>query len=66
MLGGSSTINYNIHMYGSPQDFEAWEQQYGAKGWGFAEMKKYANKAECRRLRPKLFKVMTEDREHVA
>lgn len=45
-------------MFGSPQDFEAWEQQHGAKGWGYAEMKKYANKAECRRLRPKLFKVM--------
>ncbi|XP_063870481.1 neither inactivation nor afterpotential protein G-like isoform X2 [Scylla paramamosain] len=56
VLGGSGSINYNIHMHGSPQDFQAWEQQYGATGWGFAEMKKYANKAECLRLRPKLFK----------
>lgn len=56
VLGGSGSTNYNIHMFGSPQDFQVWEQQYGATGWGFAEMKKYANKAECRRLRPKLFK----------
>ncbi|XP_071551498.1 neither inactivation nor afterpotential protein G-like isoform X2 [Panulirus ornatus] len=56
VLGGSATINYNIHMFGSPQDFQVWEDEYGATGWGFDEMKKYANKAECRRLRPKIFK----------
>ncbi|XP_064108137.1 L-sorbose 1-dehydrogenase-like [Macrobrachium nipponense] len=56
VLGGSGTMNYNIHTYGSPQDFDAWESDYGAVGWGFSEMKKYANKAECWRLRPKVFK----------
>ncbi|KAK7072954.1 hypothetical protein SK128_018785, partial [Halocaridina rubra] len=56
VLGGSGTINYNIHMYGSPQDFDAWESEYGVKGWSFSEMKKFANMAECWRLRPKLFK----------
>ncbi|XP_042227977.1 neither inactivation nor afterpotential protein G-like [Homarus americanus] len=56
VLGGSGTINYNIHMLGSPQDFQVWEEEYGAAGWGFTQMRKYANKAECRRLRPKIFK----------
>lgn len=56
VLGGSGTINYNIHMFGSPHDFQTWESEFGATGWGFPEMKKYSNKAECRRLRPKLFK----------
>ncbi|XP_068203990.1 neither inactivation nor afterpotential protein G-like [Palaemon carinicauda] len=56
VLGGSGTINYNIHMYGSPQDFDSWEKDFGATGWGFSEMKKFANMAECWRLRPKLFK----------
>ncbi|XP_064108127.1 neither inactivation nor afterpotential protein G-like isoform X1 [Macrobrachium nipponense] len=56
VLGGSGSINYNIHMYGSPQDFETWEKEFGATGWGFSEMKKFANMAECWRLRPKLFK----------
>ncbi|XP_068203989.1 L-sorbose 1-dehydrogenase-like [Palaemon carinicauda] len=56
MLGGSGSVNFNIHTYGSPQDFDSWENEHGAVGWGFAEMKKYANKAECWRLRPKLFK----------
>ncbi|XP_069942721.1 L-sorbose 1-dehydrogenase-like isoform X2 [Cherax quadricarinatus] len=56
MLGGTGSINFNIHMFGSPQDFQVWEQEYGAEGWDFQQMKKYANKAECRRLRPKIFK----------
>ena len=44
-------------MYGAPQDYDRWETDYGAEGWGFANMKKYENKAECMKLRPKLFKV---------
>lgn len=57
VLGGSASINYNIHMLGSPLDFAMWEEEYGATGWGFDEVLKFANKAECRRLRPKIFKV---------
>ncbi|KAK4321513.1 hypothetical protein Pmani_007675 [Petrolisthes manimaculis] len=61
VLGGCSSINYNIHMLGSPMDFDVWEQQYGATGWGFDEMLKFSNKAECRRLRPKIFKQQQEE-----
>ncbi|XP_045620582.2 L-sorbose 1-dehydrogenase [Procambarus clarkii] len=64
-LGGTATLNFNIHMFGSPQDFQKWEEEYGATGWGFQEMKKYANKAECRRLRPKIFKQKQCSNEHV-
>ncbi|CAL4107045.1 unnamed protein product, partial [Meganyctiphanes norvegica] len=56
MLGGSGSLNYNVHMFGSPQDYDLWADEYGAKGWSFNDIKKYMNMAQCKILRPKLFK----------
>jgi len=41
MLGGSSSINGMVYMRGHPQDYDDWEREHGAQGWGWRTM------AEC-------------------
>ncbi|HSV36404.1 MAG TPA: GMC family oxidoreductase N-terminal domain-containing protein, partial [Ramlibacter sp.] len=41
MLGGSSSINGMVYMRGHPQDYDDWESEHGAQGWGWRTM------AEC-------------------
>jgi choline dehydrogenase len=41
MLGGSSSINGMVYMRGHPQDYDGWETEHGAQGWGWRAM------AEC-------------------
>ena len=41
MLGGSSSINGMVYMRGHPADYDEWEREHGATGWGWRTM------AEC-------------------
>lgn len=41
MLGGSSSINGMVYMRGHPADYDEWEREHGATGWGWQTM------AEC-------------------
>jgi len=38
MLGGSSSINGMVYMRGHPQDYDDWEREHGATGWGWQTM----------------------------
>ncbi|XP_077973420.1 oxygen-dependent choline dehydrogenase-like [Styela clava] len=44
-LGGTSSINYNVYMRGSPHDFNSWEDS-GAAGWGWSNVEPYFRKVE--------------------
>jgi choline dehydrogenase len=35
VLGGTSTIDGMIYNRGSPEDYDNWEKNLGAKGWSF-------------------------------
>jgi len=45
VLGGSSSINGLVYVYGHPLDFERWEEE-GAKGWGYRNVLPYFRRAE--------------------
>ena len=57
MLGGTGQLNFNIHSYGVPSDYNLWETEYGAQNWSYQHIKKYIKRAECLEKRPKLFHV---------
>ncbi|KAL4228093.1 hypothetical protein ACF0H5_013528 [Mactra antiquata] len=46
VLGGSSAINYNIYVRGSPFHFDEWVTTYGGDGWGYKDMLPYFKKCE--------------------
>ena len=47
MLGGSSGLNYMLHVRGQQQDYDAWERE-GNTGWGYQDVLKYFLRAESR------------------
>lgn len=47
-LGGSSSINGLVYVRGNPMDFERWQDEHGAKGWGYAQVLPYFKRAEGR------------------
>ena len=47
-LGGSSSINGMVYVRGNPLDFERWQDEDGARGWGFADVLPYFKRAETR------------------
>ena len=47
-LGGSSSINGLVYVRGNPLDFERWQDQDGARGWGYADVLPYFKRAETR------------------
>ena len=47
-LGGSSSINGLVYVRGNPMDFERWQEEHGAKGWGYAQVLPYFKRAEGR------------------
>ena len=40
-LGGTSQINQMLYTRGLPAEYDAWEEEGGMEGWGWAEMRKY-------------------------
>ncbi len=46
VLGGGSSINAEIYMRGTPQDFDGWERDEGCTGWGWKDIKPYFVKSE--------------------
>lgn len=46
VLGGSSAINGMVYTRGNPGDYDAWEQEHGCKGWGFAGVLPYFKRME--------------------
>lgn len=47
-LGGSSSINGLVYVRGNPFDFERWQNEEGARGWGYADVLPYFKRAETR------------------
>ena len=46
VLGGTSSINAMYYSRGHPNDYDRWEDVYGASGWNFASMLPYFKKSE--------------------
>ena len=38
VLGGGSSINAQVFTRGCPEDFDAWEDEFGCVGWSFADI----------------------------
>jgi choline dehydrogenase len=49
-LGGSSSINGLVWVRGNPLDFERWQEEDGARGWGYADVLPYFKRAEGRKV----------------
>ncbi len=47
-LGGSSSINGLVYVRGNALDFERWQNEEGARGWGYADVLPYFIRAESR------------------
>lgn len=47
-LGGSSSINGLVYVRGHALDFERWQNEEGARGWGYADVLPYFKRAETR------------------
>ena len=47
-LGGSSSINGLVYVRGNPLDFERWQGDEGARGWGYGDVLPYFKRAETR------------------
>src|SRR5579862_570747 len=48
VLGGSSSINGLVYIRGNPNDFDRWESEDGAQGWGYRHVLPYFRRAESR------------------
>ena len=48
VIGGSSSINGLVYVRGNPLDFERWEEEEGAAGWGYRHVLPYFQRAESR------------------
>lgn len=46
LLGGSSAMNAMIYIRGNRADYDAWRDDYGCTGWGFADLLPYFRRAE--------------------
>ena len=45
VLGGGSTVNFMIHVRGSPHDYDVWAKN-GCTGWSYKEVLPYFKKLE--------------------
>ena len=46
MLGGSSGLNYMLHVRGHPADYDSWAEEIGDLSWSYQEVRRYFDKAE--------------------
>jgi choline dehydrogenase len=46
VLGGGGSINAQVFTRGTPQDYDRWESEHGAKGWGFEDVLPYFVRSE--------------------
>ena len=46
VVGGSSSINSMVYMRGAPQDYDAWERDFGLAGWSNADCLPYFKSGE--------------------
>ena len=46
MLGGSSSMNGMMYVRGNEADFDGWRDNFGAEGWGYADVLPYFIRAE--------------------
>ncbi|KAM7315017.1 putative glucose dehydrogenase [Ixodes scapularis] len=46
VLGGSSVINFMMHVRGNKRDYNSWAEEYGAKGWSYDEVLPYFKSIE--------------------
>ena len=47
-MGGSSTINYILHVRGNPRDYDEWAEEEN-RGWNYEEVLPYFLKSEDNR-----------------
>jgi choline dehydrogenase-like flavoprotein len=46
VLGGGSSINAQVYMRGTPQDYDHWRDAHGCAGWGYDDMLPYFLRSE--------------------
>lgn len=46
VLGGGSSINAQVYMRGTPQDYDGWRDKFGCAGWGYEDVLPYFIKSE--------------------
>ncbi|MCT8997509.1 GMC family oxidoreductase [Chelativorans intermedius] len=47
IVGGGSSINAQIYTRGNAGDYDAWEKDYGCRGWGYDSVLAYFKRAEA-------------------
>jgi choline dehydrogenase-like flavoprotein len=45
-LGGGTLINSEMFVRGNPDDYNTWEREYGATGWGYSDVLPYFKRLE--------------------
>ena len=45
-VGGSSAVNWMVHVRGNPKDFDSWESEYGCSGWSYEKCLPFFIKSE--------------------
>lgn len=46
VLGGGGSINAQVFTRGCPQDYDAWETEFGCQGWSFKDVQPYFIRSE--------------------
>lgn len=46
VLGGGSSVNAQVYMRGTPQDYNGWRDDFGCDGWGYDDVLPYFIKSE--------------------
>jgi choline dehydrogenase len=46
VLGGGSSINAQVYMRGTPQDYDLWRDEFDCPGWGYKDVLPYFKRAE--------------------